>query len=96
MHCIVQNHIDMCIESLVLFCSLNMVNTPLGTTVKLLFVLLLGNGLSSQTDADRERRLSELERKIRLLDPAFTQQANIDFDQRLLAAERKIDDLLGA
>lgn len=96
MHCSVQNHIDMCIESLVLFCSLTMVNTPLGTTVKLLCVLLLGTGLSAQTDADRERRLSELERKIRLLDPAFTQQANIDFDQRLLAAERKIDDLLGA
>lgn len=96
MHCLVQKHIDTCIKSLVLFCSLTMVNTPLGTTVKLLCVLLLGTALSAQTDADRERRLSELERKIRLLDPAFTQQANIDFDQRLLAAERKIDELLGA
>src|SRR5215210_2674599 len=72
-----------------------MVNTLRGTTLKLLCVLLLGTSLSAQTDADRERRLSELERKIRLLDPAFSQQTNTDFDQRLATAERKIDELLG-
>jgi hypothetical protein len=72
-----------------------MVNSIRATSVKLACILCLTLPLFSQTDADRERRLAELERKIKLLDPAFSRADGADFNQRLLAAERKIDQLLG-
>jgi hypothetical protein len=51
--------------------------------------------LHGQTDADRERRLVELERKIRQLDPTYASpRAAADFDQRLQELERAVDRLL--
>jgi hypothetical protein len=72
-----------------------MVNSIRATSVKFACILCLTLPLLSQTDTDRERRLAELERKIKLLDPAFSRADGADFNQRLLAAERKIDQLLG-
>ena len=71
-----------------------MVNTIQKTAVKLLAIAVLTTTAFSQTDADRERRLAELERKVNLLDPTFTPTISGDFDQRLAAAEQKIDQLL--
>jgi hypothetical protein len=71
-----------------------MVNVYRRTTVKLLGALIILPALIfSQTDTDRERRLLELERKVRLLDPSFTQQGTT-FDERLLSLERRVDGLL--
>lgn len=51
--------------------------------------------LHGQTDADRERRLLELERKIRQLDPTYVQSASAaTFDQRLQELERVVDGVL--
>lgn len=71
-----------------------MVNILTGTAVKLLVCVLLATVVFAQADSDRDRRLAELERKIKLLDPAFAPAASADFDQRLAAAEQKIDQLL--
>jgi hypothetical protein len=71
-----------------------MVNNTGTTAVKLLIVAVLTTNAFSQTDADRERRLTELERKVKLLDPTFTPSSSAGFDQRLAAAEQKIDQLL--
>lgn len=46
------------------------------------------------TDADRERRLAELERKVLRLDPAFKTEMSAGFDDRLAALEKRIDELL--
>ena len=61
--------------------------------VKLLLILCLTLSAFAQTDADRERRLADLERKIQILDPSFV-PASTGFDQRLAAAELKIEQLL--
>jgi hypothetical protein len=51
--------------------------------------------LHGQTDADRDRRLAELERKVRQLDPAFVSPPSAaSFDQRLQELERAVDRLL--
>ncbi|MBI3467619.1 MAG: hypothetical protein HY000_31810 [Planctomycetes bacterium] len=50
--------------------------------------------LHGQTDADRERRLAELERKIRQLDPTYVQPTPPNFDARLQELERAVDRLL--
>src|SRR5689334_19196814 len=51
--------------------------------------------LHGQTDADHERRLTDLERKIRQLDPTYVPpRASADFDQRLQELERVVDRLL--
>lgn len=74
-----------------------MVNVRTTTLVKWIAILCLAVASAfAQTDTDRERRLAELERKIKLLDPSFSQASGADFDQRLLVAERKIDQLLGS
>ncbi len=72
-----------------------MVNFWAGTIVNVLIASFLTLPVLAQTEADREKRLSELERKIRLLDPSFSAPPVNDFDQRLILAERKIDELLG-
>jgi hypothetical protein len=64
-------------------------------TVILLLGGLLNEPLRGQTDADRDRRLGELERKIRQLDPTYVPPAPAtDFDQRLQGLERAVDRLL--
>lgn len=64
-------------------------------TVKCL--LLLALPLCAQVTSDQERRLSELERKVRQLDPSYTPpSAQSDVDQRLAALEQTIDRLLAA
>jgi hypothetical protein len=62
-----------------------------------MLVGFLSAPLPGQTDADRERRLTELERKIRQLDPAYVPPApTAGFDQRLQELERVVDRLLNA
>jgi hypothetical protein len=50
----------------------------------------------SACNADRERRLIELERKLRQLDPTFGTAAAGNFDDRLAALERALDHLVAA
>ena len=49
-----------------------MVKLMCAATVKIAIAAAVATVLYAQTDADRERRLADLERKIRQLDPAFT------------------------
>jgi hypothetical protein len=51
----------------------------------------------AQADADRERRLAELERKVRQLDPSYVTPApGATFDQRLQELEGVVDRLLAS
>jgi hypothetical protein len=65
-------------------------------TVKAVWILALITPVAAQTDADRERRLAELERKLGELDPTFRARLPAGFEERLAAAERKLDELLAA
>lgn len=56
-------------------------------------LLLLVTGLAGQSTADHERRLGELERKVRQLDPSFRTTA-VDPAARLQALEAKVEELL--
>src|SRR5690349_18432262 len=71
-----------------------MVNALGATAIKCLagaaFVLALG----AQTDADRERRLADLESKMRRLDPEFSPQTGATVDSRLSDLELRLDALL--
>jgi len=58
-------------------------------------ILILAAGLASaQVDPDLERRITELEKKIRLLEPGFAAAANRDLALRVAALEAKISELL--
>ncbi len=71
-----------------------MVNTLAKALVKVAASAVVFASLSyGQTDADRDRRLAELERKVRILDPSFKTDA-ATFDERLGALEKRIDELL--
>ena len=71
-----------------------MVNTLAKALVKIVASAVVFASLSyGQTDADRDRRLAELERKVRILDPSFKTDA-ATFDERLGALEKRIDELL--
>jgi hypothetical protein len=63
-------------------------------TVKCLVVVTAVAVLSAQTDADRERRLADLESKVRQLDPSFLPSNGASIDLRLKELEQKIDGLL--
>jgi hypothetical protein len=52
--------------------------------------------LSAQTDADRERRLTDLERKVRQLDPSFTPSKLPSIEIRLAELEQRVNALLAA
>jgi hypothetical protein len=67
------------------------------TVVKHLFLslLLAASVAAAQSDADRERRLAELERKVKELDPNFS-PAPGGVDDRLSALEWRVDELLAA
>jgi hypothetical protein len=73
-----------------------MVNTIEQAAIKLFIVLFLTCPLASQTDSERDRRLAELERKVRLLDPSYTAAPEADFDQRLANLEQSVNRLLSA
>lgn len=49
---------------------------------------------SAQQPSELERRVADLERKMKLLDPAFRAGSEIAFAERLKALESKIDELL--
>lgn len=71
-----------------------MVKIRQAATVKWVCLIWLIPLLNAQTDAERERRLRELETKIQRLDPAFVRPSEGTFDDRLAALEGKIDSLL--
>ncbi len=71
-----------------------MVKLLLETAVNISLVLVMSVAAAAQTDADRERRLADLERKVRQLDPSFAVPATDSVDARLGALEQRIDQLL--
>src|ERR1051325_8797485 len=73
-----------------------MVNNPASVWAKFLIVALICVDLSAQTNADRERRLGDLERRMRQLDPGFSPETGADFDARLAALERQLNTLLAS
>src|SRR5262245_10321563 len=63
--------------------------------VNYLVVLLLGIGLAqAQTAPTHEQRITELEQKMRLLDPAFASTSAANLTQRLEALEKRMGELL--
>ena len=64
-----------------------MVKLILETAVKVSLVIALSATALAQTDADRERRLADLERKLRQLDPSFAVPVTDSVDARLSAQE---------
>lgn len=62
--------------------------------VNISLILAMSVTVLAQTDADRERRLAVLERKLRQLDPSFTVTETDRVDARLNALEQRIDQLL--
>ena len=64
--------------------------------VKLALAIMLAFPLQGQTDSDRERRLQELERKVRQLDPSYVAPVSASFDERLDELGRLVDQLLTA
>jgi len=64
--------------------------------VKLALAIMLAFPLQGQTDSDRERRLQELERKVRQLDPCYVAPVSASFDERLDELGRLVDQLLTA
>ncbi|HYI95669.1 MAG TPA: hypothetical protein VEX68_19160 [Bryobacteraceae bacterium] len=71
-----------------------MVNTLAKALVKAIGSAVVFASLShAQTEADRDRRLAELERKVRILDPSFKAD-EAAFDDRLAALEKRIDEVL--
>src|SRR5215475_8776827 len=73
-----------------------MVKLFISVSVKLAIIPLFCSALPAQTDADRERRLAELERKMRQVDPTFAPAVGASIDIRLSDLERKMDALLEA
>src|SRR5262245_1798493 len=62
--------------------------------IKLLLLALAATTAFPQTDPELERRVAELEKKIRQLDPSFVSSQEQDFRERLAALEKKVDALL--
>jgi len=61
----------------------------------LILTALLLTGLYGQVTADLERRIAELEDKMRLIDPAFARENRAqDLTGRLQALESKMDEVL--
>jgi hypothetical protein len=60
-----------------------------------LLLLFLAVG-AAQTHADLERRLADLERKMKQLDPSFASTAELSLMQRLDALEARLDTMLRA
>lgn len=52
--------------------------------------------LWGQAQPDVERRLAELERKMKVLDPSFVPAANLGVDERLLALEKRMEQVFAA
>ena len=60
----------------------------------MLSLVLCALPLIAQQPMELERRVTELERKVKLLDPAFRTGPEIAFDDRLKVLESKMDELL--
>ena len=73
-----------------------MVKDVAEATVKRVLVLMVTGCVFAQTDADRERRLTQLEQKIKQLDPTYTLPAAPSIDDRLTALEQRINQLLSS
>src|SRR6266498_1593756 len=74
-----------------------MINIFRVAVANLLLTLVFAGILIGQDTADYERRLQELERKMRQLDPSFSQGVTDEnLRQRLAALERKMDEVLAA
>src|SRR6266581_4927091 len=74
-----------------------MINIHWVAVAKFSLALAFAGALIGQTTGDFERRLQELERKMRELDPSFRQVGtDEDLRQRLVALERKMDEVLAA
>src|SRR5262249_49014800 len=71
-----------------------MVNHFASASIKLLLVIVSCVVVRAQTDADRERRISDLERKMRQLDPGFSPANAASIDIRLAELERRMEGLL--
>ena len=64
---------------------------------KLTLPLVFAGALIGQDTADFERRLQDLERKMRQLDPSFSPgEPTENLRQRLAALERRMDEVLAA
>ncbi len=74
-----------------MFTIVNNISTALVKVIT--FAIAFAALAAAQTDADRDRRLAELERKISVLDPSFKLKG-ANFDERLAALERRIDELV--
>lgn len=62
---------------------------------RLLLILVIGSGaVSAQSPAELERRVSDLERKMRVLDPSFTPATEQVLVQRVQDLESKIEAIL--
>jgi len=62
--------------------------------LSLMTLLFCAVPLVAQQQPDLERRIVELERKMKLLDPSFRSEPDIAFAERLKVLESKIDELL--
>src|SRR2546427_11751950 len=61
----------------------------------LISTLVLLASLPAQTPGDVDRRVAELEEKMRLIDPAFGRDSRaLDLARRLQALEKKMDEVL--
>src|SRR5262245_7504007 len=74
-----------------------MINKIQVAVAKLALALAFAAALIGQDTADFERRLQELERKMRQLDPSFSPAEAVgNLSQRLAALERRMDEVLAA
>src|SRR5947199_2693609 len=74
-----------------------MINNIRVAVAKLSLTLVFAGVLVGQDTADFERRLQELERKMRQLDPGFSPaESTENLRQRLAALERRMDEVLAA
>ncbi len=74
-----------------------MINIIRETVAKLTLALVFAGALIGQDTADFERRLQELERKMRQLDPSFSPgETTENLRQRLATLERRMDEVLAA
>lgn len=70
---------------------------PVKPPLRILLFLALGlSVVAAQSPIDPERRLAELERKMKLLDPSFVPAAGLTLAQRMDALEARLDSALSA
>lgn len=71
--------------------------TPVKQPLRILFLLVLGLSIAAaQAPVDLEKRLADLERKMKQLDPSFVPATDLALIQRLDALEERLDKALSA